>query len=1157
MKKLSFDKRAVLKLLLFMNLKIFFLFMCVMPASASIYSQNTKLDVSVENYSLERVFEQIESQSEFTFLYSVDDVDDYLDISVDIKGKSVEEILEKCLDNTSLTYEVEDKLVVVRQKGISLTPKAAEQEKVKITGSVTENSGESLPGVAVVIKGTTTGSVTDMNGEFTINAKMGDVLVFSFVGMLSQEVVVTGKKVLVVELKVDVANLSEVVVVGFGKQKKESVVGSMTTIKPSELKIPSSNLTTALAGRIAGVISYQTSGEPGKDNAQFFVRGITTFAAHAKPLILIDGVELSADDLARLNPDDIESFSVLKDATSTAVYGARGANGVIYVVTKTGSEGPAKFSIRFENSFSTNTSLPKIANGVTYMNKFNEAVRTRKPSAYLPFSQEKIYNTENNVNSNVFPNVDWQKQLVRDVTRNKRVNLNLRGGGKVVQYYIAGNFSQDHGILKDDPLGNIDNNINLKKYGFRANINAQLSKSLKAVVRFNSTLDNFKGPSVGSGVLFSQTMLTSPVRFPAVYKPDAYNENTPHILFGNEQINGNTYYVNPYQQLVSGYTESSSALSLVQLELTQDLSKFVKGLNVRFVGNSARTSSFSLARNTDPFFYQAMVEDYNPITKDFLLTRLNDDGNRALTFQNNGSSVASSTYGELSLNYQKEWKKHSFSAMAVGIIRESSNSSAGSLIASLPFRNVGISGRATYGYDSKYFAEVNFGYNGSERFAEKNRFGLFPSFGLGWIISKEEWMQSISPNLVSHLKLKASYGVVGNDALGYDKDRFFYQSQVILGVGGTSWGDLENSRHVSGVSIKNYENDQITWEEAKTLNLGLEWDFLDNAVQVRADYFVQNRSNILQTRLLPANVGLKAFNRDNVGEARTTGIDFSIDGNKSFYNGAWIGLRGTFTYATGKVTHFEEPNYALLNSPLRAINGVKINQAYGYVAERLFFDDAEVDNSPSQNFGGPKAMAGDIKYKDINGDNTINDLDKVAIGNPQAPVISYGGGLSFGYKDFDFSIFFQGNAKVSMFIDPKATAPFITGVRKEDQTTNGRNYKTYAHERALLQVYADDHWSEENRNVNALYPRLSSVQMPNNSQQSTWWMRNASFLRLKQIEIGYNLRDIAGIESMRFYASGTNLAVWSKFKMWDPELRGNGFGYPLQKVFNLGVSVNF
>ena len=1155
----------VKKMWLIMKTAFVFLFVTLVQASGSVYSQNTKLTINMRNVTIEQVIKEIKKNSEFDFVFDYDLIERVKAVSIDAKNAGIEEILDECLKETNLNFKIDDKVIMLlptTEQQVVVVVK--DDEKITIRGTVTDRGGEAIIGANVYIKGTTIGTITDINGEYTIDVEKDNIIVFSFIGMISHEEVVTGKRVLIIELKADVSELDDIVVVGFGSQKKESVVGSMSTIKPAELKIPSSNLTTALAGRISGIISHQSSGEPGKDNAQFFVRGITTFAQGAGPLILIDGVELTANDLARLNPDDIESFSVMKDATSTAVYGARGANGVIYVVTKSGVEGKAQVNFRVENSFSTNTMMPKIANGITYMEKYNEAVLTRIPGALAPFSDEKIYNTKNNTNPNMFPNVDWQKEMIKDWTRNNRFNVSVRGGGKIARYYIAGNYSQDNGILKDDPLGNIENNIKLRKYLLRCNVDFDLTKTTKAVIRLHSTFDEFKGPSVGAGNLFAQTGLTSPVRFPAVYKADAKNVNTPNILFGNELISKGNYYVNPYHQLVSGFKKSSNSLNLVQIELKQDLGSFVDGLKMRFLGNNNRTSYYSLVRNTDPFFYQAKLADYDPLTNEYELTRLNDNGNRALSFRGGETIITNALYGELAFDYLKQWGPNTVNGMVVGTVREYSTSKAESLEASLPSRNLGVSGRFTYDYENKYFAEVNFGLNGSERFAKNNRYGFFPSMGVGWLISKEEFFENVNPNFISKLKLKASYGIVGNDRIGDDEDRFFYRSQVnINSFNGYVWGHGENRRSVRGIDMQNYANEEISWETATTTNLGLELDLAQGAFQVRAEYFTQERRNILQNRLLPASLGLQVTNKDgssvrhNVGTASIKGVDLSIDGNKSWNNGAWVSLRGTLTYSASEITHFEEPNYALQNSPYRAVTGTTIGQQFGYIAERLFIDQEEIDNSPTQAFGISEPSAGDIKYKDINNDGVINDLDKVAIGHPDRPQITFGAGFSAGYKNFDLSMFFQGNARVSMFIDPLETAPFVQGYRDEDQLTNGYVFNRYMFERGLLQEFADNHWTEANPNPYAEYPRLSTYPQLNNLQGSTYWMRDASFVRLKQLELGYNLRDFQGINNIRFYASGTNLLTWSKFKLWDPEMGGKGFNYPIQKVFNLGVSVTF
>ncbi|TKG89594.1 TonB-dependent receptor [Puteibacter caeruleilacunae] len=1025
-----------------------------------------------------------------------------------------------------------------------------QQQQHVVKGTVTDKTKKALPGVTVYVKGTTNGTTTDFEGNYSLSVKKGDVLIFSFIGMQDQEVTVVNQTKLDIEMADQTEKLDEVVVVAFGTQKKESVVGSISTVNPGELKTSSSNLTTALSGRIAGVISYQTSGEPGRDNAQFFVRGITTFAQGAKPLILIDGVELTADDLARISPDDIESFSVLKDATSTAVYGARGANGIILVTTKKGHEGKPRISLRMENSFSSNINEPKLADPITFMNNYNEAVRTRTPGAVLPFSQEKIYNTINGVNSEVFPQTDWQKEMIKDVAVNQKMNLSVRGGGKVAQYYFSANFNKDNGILKDDPRGLVENNIDLKRYGVRSNISVNLSKSTKATFRVNATRDEYKGPAVPASSLFTYAMRTSPVRFAAVYKPDELHKNSPNVLFGSQKINDG-YFLNPYQQLVSGYQEWSRSLSSLQFEISQDLDMITEGLRFRILGNNNRTSFYSLSRNTRPFLYYADELFYNPVDNSYMLEQLNENGDRALQFAPGGSNVTNVFYSEAALNFDRTFGDNTVSAMLVAIARESTNSAAKTLDTSLPQRNLGLSGRFTYDYKTKYFLEFNFGYNGSERFDKDNRFGFFPSVGAGWLVSSEPFFSGVSKNFISRLKVRGSYGIVGNDAIGSNADRFFYISEVNNSASHLAYtfGEGSSARTVNGISVLNYANPNITWEEAKTLNLGIEMYLFNDGIKVTGEYFRQKRDNILQTRLTPFSLGLESQNRDNVGKAITDGIDIAVDGNKSLSSDMWVSVRGNFTLSDGRYEFYEEPNYDMRNAPHRGLTGIRIGQRIGYVAERLFIDEEDVANSPTQYFGAAP-MGGDIKYVDINKDGEISDLDRVAIGDPGSPQVTYGFGFSFGYKNFDLSAFFQGNANTSIYVDPAANAPFI---QRHEGDAMGMKYFT---ESQLLKEFADDHWTEANRNSFAMYPRLSTTPIANNNQVSTWWLRDGSFIRFKQLELGYNFRNIRGITNLRLYASGTNLATWSKFKLWDPEVGGNGFNYPLQRVFNVGLLIN-
>lgn len=1014
------------------------------------------------------------------------------------------------------------------------------QQKIKkvIKGTVSDDLGEALPGATIQIKGTTKGVTTDIDGTFTLDVNEADVLEVSFLGLEAQQIPVKGKTTFVIALKSKIDELDEVLVVAFAKQKKESVISSISTIKPAELKIPSSNLTTALGGRIAGVISYQRSGEPGKDNADFFVRGVTTFGYTAKPLILIDNVELSSSDLARLQPDDIASFSIMKDASATALYGARGANGVILVTTKEGKEGKAQLNIRFENSFSTPTRKVETVDPVTYMKMHNEAVLTRNPQAPRPYSDAKIEATGRGTNPYMYPAVDWYKELFKDYTSNQRLNLNLSGGGKVVRYYIAGTLNNDNGVLNVDKKNNFNNNINLKRIQLRSNTNITVTKTTDLSVKFSGTFEDYTGPIDSGDDLYKKVMATNPVLFPKYYQPNDEFEKTRHILFGNY---GTGNYLNPYADMVKGYRNYSSMILVAQVELRQNFDFITKGLGARILASTTRDSYFDVSRNYDPFYYS--LSFYDKETGRYGLTNLNPkSGTEYLKYNEGTKNINTAIYMEGAIDYNRTFaEKHALSGLMVFTMREHLTANAGDLQKSLPSRNVGLAGRFTYAYDSRYFVEGNFGYNGSERFAKKERFGFYPSAGLGWILSNEAFWPK-NP-VLKKLKLKGTYGLVGNDAIGDANDRFFYLSNVNLDAGGKVSFGQDFGYSSSGIAINRYANELITWETASKMNLGIELGLFD-MIEIQADYFREKRKNILMNRAsIPSTMGLQGELRANVGEASSSGFETSVDVNHSITKDLWISGRFNFTYAKAKHDVFEEPDYGY---PWLSWVGLPIGQGTGYIAERLFIDEADIANSPKQTFG--TVMPGDIKYKDINKDGLINNEDNVPIGYSSTPNIMYGFGASLGYKGFDFSFFFQGSAESSFFIDLNASSPFLNNSGKD-----GNN--------AMMKVWADDYWSETNRNSYAKWPRLSADRVENNMQQSTWFMHDGSYIRLKSVELGYtvpsNFTKKIGLQQFRVYFSGMNLLTFSKFRQWDVEMGGNGLGYPIQQVFNVGLNVNF
>jgi len=1035
----------------------------------------------------------------------------------------------------------------------------------EIKGTVKDDEGTPLLGASVIEKGTTNGTQTDFDGNYSIKVSNANaILIISYVGYTPQEVPVKGKTNISISLQLDASALDEVVVMGFGSQKKESVVGSVATIKPSELKIPSSNLTTALAGRLSGVVAYQTSGEPGQNNAEFFVRGVASFNGQNGPLILIDGVELTVDDLARLQPDDIESFSVLKDPTTTAIYGARGANGIILVTTKTGIKGKAMVSLRYENSYSAPVSLIKLADPVTHMRLQNEADRTR--GLFPTFTEEKIAGTARGGNPNIYPAINWFDELFNDWAGSTRLNLNVRGGGEKVRYYVAGGLSSDNGLLKVDKTNNFTNNISLKQYLLRSNINIDLHKNTEMIVRLHSTIDDYRGPLQGGNAIYNAAVRTSPVRFPAVIDPgnDPKLQGVPHITFGNDlgpRLGGfgddGAVWYNPYAELQRGYRDYRRQLSLVQLEFKQDLASILPGLTARFLGNANTTSSFENRRSYRPYFYR--ISTFDAATEDYTLVRT-AEGDESLELDRGETINNSVLYMELAADYTKTFaKKHTVSGLVAFTGREFLDGNASTVQLSLPSRNISLAGRFNYDYDNRYFVETNFGYNGSERFAKENRFGFFPSFGVGWLVSNEAFFKS---ETISRLKFRASFGWVGNDQIGNNRqDRFFYLSEVDINAGGRGYTfgrDLNSG--INGVSISRYANPLVTWETAEKANIGVDLNLFNDAVQFRADVFQDNRSNILQTRAdIPTTLGLQTSIQTNVGEVELQGVDASLDINHYFSEDFWLTGRATFVYSDNEYTVYEEPDFAQIGAPWRSNIGNNVSTSQGYIAERLFVDDEEALNSPTQ-FGTPGIDygGGDIKYKDLNGDGTITTLDRAAIGKPYVPKITYGFGLSAGYKRLDVSLFFQGLGETSFFINPNSTGPFINSIGNGFDIRGGNGLLS---ENGLLQAYADDHWSEDNKNVYALWPRLSTNPIENNQQTSTWWLRDGSFLRLKQVEIGFDLlkglEDKIQLTRLRLYVTGSNLLTWSTFKLWDPELKGNGLNYPLQRTINVGLQVGF
>lgn len=1029
--------------------------------------------------------------------------------------------------SVSVAYAVSDNQTVQQQK-----------KGMVIKGKVLGTDGEPIIGASVLVKGSTTGVVTDLDGNYTLsNVSKGAILEFSYVGYVKLTKTVGNETTINAILYEDSQMLEGVEVVAFGTQKKESVIGAISTVKVAELKTPSSNLTNALAGRIAGVISYQRTGEPGVDDASFFVRGVTTFGYKKDPLILIDGIELTSTDLARLQPDDIASFSIMKDATATALYGARGANGVILVKTKEGQKGKARLSLRVENSISTPTQEIELADPVTYMRLHNEAYLTRNPLAPLMYSEEKIDNTVPGAGSVIYPATDWRKELLKDFTMNQRVNLNITGGGDVARYYVAASYSQDNGILEVDKNSNFNNNIKQRVYTLRSNVNINATKTTELIVRLSGVFDDYNGPLYGGSAMYNLIMKSNPVLFPAKYPKDEAHTYTKHTLFGNAE---NGQYLNPYAEMVRGYKESGRSNLSAQFEVKQDLKFLTEGLSARLLFNTSRISSYDVSRKLNPYYYKMTNYDY--LTGDYAIDIINpDDGSEYLIYDPGGKSITANMYIEAALNYNRDFGKHGVGGLLVYQLRNNLQPNAGSLQASLPYRNVGLSGRFTYAYNNRYFAEFNFGYNGSERLAAGQRFEFFPAVSAGWVASSEKFWEPIS-KYINHFKIRGSYGLVGSDAFASGAPHFLYQNNIGIGSAHKFWTGLptsEISKQGPGFYVLAVQD--AGWEHVKKFDIGFDM-MLFNQLNITFDYFHDKRERILMSRASwPSMLGYWGSKPwSNIGEVENQGFELSLNWTKQFGKDLTLDLRGNFTYNQNEYKYVDEPSYPYV---WQTNTGKPLNTVKGYIAEGLFASEEEIANSPDQSQLGANIMPGDIKYRDINGDGQITTEDQVMISSYDwHPRIQYGFGLNIVYKNFDLGVFFNGSAKRKIMIN-SGIAPFLSG------GGDGEEAETLA--RNLMQWIADDHWSVDNPNPNAAYPRLglTKADVTNNVQPSTFWLRNGNFLRFKTLEIGYRL------PYCRIYLSGDNLAVFSPFKLWDPELAWNA--YPLSRTFNLGVQFTF
>lgn len=1027
-----------------------------------------------------------------------------------------------------LMLRKERKLITTLLLAVLLLPASlyAQRSERAISGTVTDELGEPLVGVIVLEVGIdNNGTTTDPNGQYQLTLKSANPKVkFSYVGFKDQELTISSdQKIVNVTLKEDVDFLDEVVVVGFGTQKKASVVGSISTVEPQLLQTtPVRSISNNLAGKLSGVLAVQRSGNPYSNNSDFWIRGISTFSGNARPLVLIDGVERTLNDI---DPHEVETISVLKDAAASAVYGVRGANGVIMITTKRGVVGKPTVTVRAEQAMTQPTKLPQYVDAVKYIEILNEASYNTDPNKKLPFDEATIMNYRNNVDPELYPNVNWWDLISNDFGYMTTAGLDINGGSEVLRYALTAGYYDEKGILKRDKTANYDSSLKVRRFTVRSNIDVNLTST--TLFRFNlgGFLQNYNGnPGDTDERVFFVATQTPPHLHPHQYAdgriPKLYAKTNPWAFVTQ-----------------SGYRTTSATRLESLASLEQKLDFITPGLSAKILFSFDRFAESGVERTKDPDYYlPATGRDENGR----IIAQISSNGQQFLGHNKTFNWGRINTYFESALNYNQIFDNvHEINSMLLYNQREVNDGDK------IPYRHQGLAGRLSYTYDRRYIGEFNFGYNGSENFAKGKRFGFFPSVSLGWIITQEDFMQPYVETL-SNLKIRASWGKAGNSDIG--GQRFAYISTINSPGGyGYHWG-TEANFYRAGLAEDNIGVSDLTWETSTKSNIGLDIGLLNNSIQLTMDYFTDLRENIFMRRQsMPGSAGFMKTPWANYGKVFNNGFDGSLRVNKSFSEDLFLVAFANFTYAHNHIIEIDEPES--VKGTTRARTGHPIGQQFGFIAERLFTEDDFVAHGqlspdlPKHTFSSVKP--GDIMYRDLNGDKQITELDMTAIGKTDIPEIVYGFGATINYKAVDFGFFFQGTGNVTRILGGDNWIPGQTGGSLGNILAN-----------------VDDRWTQENPRQDVFWPRLSYSPNDNNLKASTWWQKDMSFIRLKSLELGYQLPkdwiNRAGMSNLRLFLRGSNLFTLSDFKLWDPELATtDGTKYPMTRSFSAGITINF
>ena len=1014
-----------------------------------------------------------------------------------------------------------------------LTIGVSAQDKISVTGTIVDATGEPIIGATVMEAGTSNGTVTDFDGVFKIQVKSDkSALRISYVGCQTQNITIGAQRNIKVVLKEDSKQIGEVVVVGYGAQKKESVIGAISQVSSKDLlSTPAANVTQAIAGKIPGVITTQTSGAPGDDDAKINIRGRATFAGDGSPLVLVDGVERSFSQIA---PDDIETISVLKDASATAVYGVRGANGVILVTTKRGKDQKPEVSLTANFQIQSPTRKDTYLNSYDTVKLLEEALSNDGLPSQYSASDIEMYRKScagelTGSDALLYPNVNWYDEVLNNNAPAQRYNASVKGGTKRMRYYASGEYYNQGSLIKNlsqDTYGNTSS-PGFRRYAFRANLDFFLTKDLTVSVNFGTRFEERKGSNTSESSTYSQIFHalnhTPGWLFPVSYQVE--NGESTSILYG-----GNSNYQDNIVAALAkgGYYKGTNTINETNFVVNYDMGWLTKGLSIKGMASYDYDSYYKKTFGATFATYE--LNDRNNYQSVDAYNKFNTDGELAYT---KSSSTTYKLYLEAQINYVRKFGKNDVTAMVLY------NQNDYHYNSDLAKRYQGLVGRVTYAYNDKYLAEFNAGYNGSENFMSGKRFGFFPAFSIGWRVTQEEFMKSTA-SWLNNLKIRASYGEVGNDVYTVNgvSQRFLYEQK---------WSQISNDYYFGtsgskGIYETQYPNYGVTWERAHKYNLGIEFGMFNGLLNGNLDFFYERRNNILTTYLTrPQWVGVNMA-AGNLGETKNQGMELELHHMNHIGKDFTYNIGFTYSHAKNEIIDMNEPD---LKTAYRKQEGHSIGQYFGLICDGFITsEDIASGKLPVSTYG--KTQVGDLKYRDMNGDGFIDDRDETYIGYSDIPENTYALTLGANYKGWGFSIMFQGVDHVSRYYDADAMYAFVDGGKAK----------------TIHLSRWDPSQSEEYNLANAKYPLLHYGSYgDHNQRENSFFLQNGAFVRLKNIEFSYTLPskwvNMVGISTCRLYINANNLITWDHLDgLVDPESNGSN-RYPIMKTWNFGLNVTF